>query len=151
MRTLTLVFAALIGSVFISFVIFKKEITTSPSDIEKTEMFVNKKWKMTDESVLVNGKTTNTFNDYNKCFSDDIYTFLPDGNVIIDDNIIKCPKAQSQTTKGLWAHNLENKNKFEVALSMQFTAEILSINGTTMVWKYQNQVGDVVTQTFTKQ
>jgi hypothetical protein len=152
MRTLTLLFAALVGFVFISFVLFKKDVTTEiPTKIEKTVILVNKKWKMTNETVLANGKTTNTFNDYQKCFSDDIYKFLPDGNVLIDDNEVKCPNAQAQITKGLWAKNLENRNKIEVVLSMQFTAEIISINNTTMVWKYQNQVGDVVTQMFTKQ
>ena len=156
MKTLTLLFASLVGSIFISFVAMKKNMpTTAPttmlSNIEKTALLVSAKWKMTDETVLMNGKTTNTYKDYKTCFIDDIYTFFPDGNIVVDDNIIKCPNAQSQTTKGLWAMNMEDKNKLEIAFSMQFTAEILTINTTNLVWKYQNQVGDIVTQTFTKQ
>jgi hypothetical protein len=154
MRTLTLLFAAVVGSIFISFVAFKKDtavMAATPSNIEKTSMLVLKKWKMTDETVVMKGKSVRTYNDYKACFQDDIYTFLHDGNIIIDDNQVKCPNAQSQTTKGLWARNLEDKNKIEVAVSMQFTAEILTINKTTMVWKFQNQVGDVITQTFTRQ
>jgi hypothetical protein len=154
MRTLTLLFAAVVGSIFISFVAFKKDaavMAATPSNIDKTSMLVSKKWKMTDETVVMNGKSVNTYNDYKACFRDDIYTFLPDGNIIIDDNYVKCPNAQSQTTKGLWARNMEDRNKIDVAVTMQYTAEILNINNTTMVWKYQNQVGDVITQTFTKQ
>jgi major membrane immunogen (membrane-anchored lipoprotein) len=155
MKTLTLLFASLAASVLISFGVLNKDITTTipstPIAIEKTSLLIDKKWKMTDETTFANGKMTNTFNDYQKCFSDDTYNFMADGGVIIDDNLIKCPNAQSQTTKGLWAVNMEDKNKLEMALSMQFTAEIMSINANTLVWKYQNQVGDVVTQTFTKQ
>ncbi len=155
MKTLSLLFMSLVGSVLISLGVLKNDKpNTTPAHIQKMSLFIHKKWKMTDETTFTNGKTTNTFKDYKTCVSDDTFTFLPDGNLILDDNNLRCENAQSQTnqtTRGIWAFNIQDKNKLEIAVTMQFTAEIITVNDNTMVWKYQNQVGDVVTQTFAKQ
>ena len=151
MKTLSLLLMSLVGSLFFSMGVLK---TKTPTHLQKMALLIHKKWKMSDETTFTNGKTTNTFKDYKACVTDDLITFLPDGNLILDDNKMRCANAQSQaiqTTIGIWAFNIQDKNKLEIAVTMQFTAEIMTINDNTLVWKYQNQVGDIVTQTFTKQ
>ena len=148
MKTLSILFISAFGSILVATGILKK--ATAPH-IEKMAMLIEKKWQMTDETTFAKGKTFNTFKDYKTCVSDDLFTFLPDGNLIQDDNKEKCSTNQKKITNGIWAFNIQDKNKIEMALSMQITAEIVDINDTSMVLKYENQVGDIVTQTYTKQ
>ena len=148
MKILSFLFISTIGSILVAAGILKKPETTP---IQKMSIFIYKKWKMTDETTVIKGNTTNTFKDYPACVSDDIFTFLPDGNLIQDDNREHCATNKKNITNGIWAFNIQDKNKLEIALSMQFTAEIITLTDTNLVWQYQNQVGDIVTQTYTKQ
>jgi hypothetical protein len=128
----------------------KAAYSTSPT-LNTMSMLVGKQWKLTEEFTLENGKQVNTLKDYGSCEKDDTYTFLADGNFLLNDNSTKCSGDQ-KAAAGRWAFNNGDAQRIDVASVYRFTADIVEVNPTTLKWKFKNPVGEgFVTQTFVQQ
>jgi hypothetical protein len=127
----------------------KASYTASPT-LNTMSMLVGKQWKLTEEFTLENGQPVNTLKDYGSCEKDDTYTFLADGNFLLNDNSMTCSGDQ-KAANGRWAFNNGDAQRIDVASVFRFTADIVEVNTTTLKWKFKNPVGEgMVTQTFVK-
>jgi hypothetical protein len=128
----------------------KASYSTSPT-LNTMSMLVGKQWKLTEEFTIENGQQVNTLKEYGACEKDDTYTFLANGNFLLNDNGVKCQGDQKAAT-GKWAFNNGNAQRIDVASVYRFTADIVEVNTSTLKWKYKNPIGEgIVTQTFVKQ
>jgi hypothetical protein len=152
MKTILLLTVSAVGSILLSWGFFNQNKSTNnlPTTSEKMAFLTNCKWQMSDETTFADGRTTQTFKDYKSCIKDDIMTFYANGCITINENKDKCNATAPQTNNGVWAFDVKNKNILDIAVTMDISAEIVELTPTKLVWKYQNGVGDIVTQTFTK-
>jgi hypothetical protein len=128
----------------------KASYSTSPT-LNTMSMLVGKQWKLTEEFTLENGQSVNTLKEYGTCEKDDTYTFMADGNFLLNDNSTKCSGDQ-KAAAGRWAFNNGDAQHIDVASVYRFTAEIVEVNPSTLKWKFKNPVGEgFVSQTFVKQ
>ncbi|NJN33458.1 MAG: hypothetical protein HC817_03570 [Saprospiraceae bacterium] len=125
----------------------KTTLSVSPTIATMTKL-VNKEWQLVSETTLKSEGSVNSINEYGKCEQDDSYSFMPDGQFLLHDGLMKC--ASGNVHAGRWAFHDNDARKVDVAATLNFTAEIVEVSDETLKWQYKSPSGEgTVVQTFT--
>lgn len=126
----------------------KTSLSVSPTIATMTKL-VDKEWQLVAETTLKNEGSISTIEDYSKCEQDDTYAFMPDGQFLLKDGIIKCVSSSQNDQNGRWAFHNNDARKLDVAATMNFTADIVEVSDDILKWQYKSPSGEgTIVQTF---
>lgn len=114
-------------------------------------------WKMVSSvSVIeypspIGTQTVDLYAAMTSCMKDNLYTFKTDNTIMSDEGATKCSASDpQQKTAGTWAL-INNNTKLQMTEnSTSITADILTLNSTTLEVKYVTTYGGFNSTTTTK-